>query len=254
MVTATMGGQAQKLRECRQSHGGATRCSAMDVERFSDRLRSLRLDAGLTQKALANRSGLSVRGISDLERGLKHRPHPATVQMLAAALGVPPQELAPPPPTPPMSPPKLPTIAEPQTPLVGRERELREVQSLLRPESGVRLLTLLGPGGVGKTRLALRVAALERDRAPEGAVFVSLAGLRDPALVIPALTAALGIRHRSDRTASELLEQRLRDQRVLAVLDNFEHLMAAAPELAMLLRRCPGLSILATSRSPLRIA
>jgi non-specific serine/threonine protein kinase len=107
---------------------------------------------------------------------------------------------------------------------------------------------------VGKTRLALRVAALERDRTPEGAVFVTLAGLRDPALVIPALTAALGIRHRSDRTASELLEQRLRDQRVLAVLDNFEHLMAAAPELAMLLRRCPGLSILATSRSPLRIA
>jgi predicted ATPase len=121
----------------------------------------------------------------------------------------------------------------------------------------VRLLTLIGPGGVGKTRLALEVAARAaedpRGAFADGVVFVPLAPLRDPAVVPSALAGAIGIREVAGQTLPETVEQHLRDGRMLLLLDNFEHLLAAVPLVADLLGACPGLTILATSRAPLRL-
>ncbi|HEU5432805.1 MAG TPA: helix-turn-helix domain-containing protein, partial [Thermomicrobiales bacterium] len=146
---------------------------------FGDRLRRLREAAGLSQEALAERSGLSARGISDLERGLRRQPRLETVRLLADALALEPAErahllnaarlmphLAAEPPVPV-------AVPRPLTPLVGREREVATVTALLR-RVDVRLVTLTGPGGVGKTRLAIAVAEDLRDQFPDGVGFVDL--------------------------------------------------------------------------------
>ncbi|WP_442972603.1 ATP-binding protein [Rhodococcus sp. JS3073] len=137
------------------------------------------------------------------------------------------------------------------TSFVGRRRELTEAKRLL---SLARLVTLTGVGGVGKTRLAVRVAANVRRAFDDGVWLIELGELSDPDLLADTVVAALGLRKQSSDPSLELLAEHLADRRVLLVLDNCEHLVEAAAVLSeTLLRQCPGLRILATSREPLGI-
>jgi predicted ATPase/transcriptional regulator with XRE-family HTH domain len=239
-------------------------------------LKRYRAAAGLSQEGLAARAGLSTRAISDLERGLHRAPHGDTLDRLAAALALSAQQravllaaarpeldgaLALPVP---MS--TAPTAGHgamlarslplPPTALIGRVVDQANAMSILR-DGGTRLLTVTGPSGVGKTRLALAVAReLSADFA-DGVAFVELAAIRDAALVPAAIAQALGVRERSDILSDAALAERVSahvgDQRLLLVLDNAEHVLDAAPFIADLLARCPGLVVLATSRAPLRL-
>ncbi len=139
------------------------------------------------------------------------------------------------------------------TPFVGRERETALLcETLLRPE--VRLVTLLGPGGVGKTRLALQSAADLIDALPDGAFFVPLAAIREPDLVVPAIAESLVVRETGGQPLQQTLRDRLRNAKALLLLDNFEQVIEAAPVVADLLRECPQLKIVVTSRSVLHIS
>lgn len=141
-------------------------------------------------------------------------------------------------------------LPTPSTSFVGRVQELSRVSLLL---DGARLLTLTGPGGVGKTRLALELAS-RAETCPEGAWVVELASLASPDLVPQAVASALGVSEQAGRTVTESLVEWLRSRRVLVVMDNCEHLVDACAGLAeVLLRACPGLRLLATSRQPLRV-
>jgi predicted ATPase/DNA-binding CsgD family transcriptional regulator len=133
----------------------------------------------------------------------------------------------------------------PLTPLIGRERELAGARVLL---AGGRLLTLVGVGGSGKTRLALEVV-----RGEPGAVFVDLAPVREPGQFLPAVARALGLREAGAQPLPVTLYRYLRQWGALLVLDNFEHLLEAAGELAGLLQRCPEMRVLVTSRAPLQV-
>jgi predicted ATPase/class 3 adenylate cyclase len=138
------------------------------------------------------------------------------------------------------------------TSFVGRERDLAAVQQLLLVE---RLVTLTGAGGIGKTRLALQTAADLVDQFPDGVWLVDLAPLADPMLVPQAIATAVGVREQPEHPLLQTLEDFLRSRHLLLVLDNCEHLVAACAALAdRLLRACPRLRILATSREPLGIA
>ena len=227
-------------------------------------MRDLRQEVGITQEELANRAGLSPNAVSTLERGQRRRPYPHTVRALADALGldeneraallaavprraavIPGAEVAP------VSS-AASTLPHPATPLVGRERDLEEMRRLLtRPE--VRLLTLTGIGGVGKTRLAMEAAREAEGLFPDGISFVTLAPLRDPVLVVSTIARSLGLRETEGQTADDTLRAHLREKRMLLVLDNFEHLLGASPEVAGLIEACPDLTVLCTSRAPLRI-
>lgn len=148
------------------------------------------------------------------------------------------------------------------TSFVGREDELADLARRLRPPASVdparppaRLITLTGTGGVGKTRLALQVAEALRDAFPQGVYLVELAPLADPAHLPAAVAAALGLSDRASRALPDQLADYLADRRVLLILDNCEHLLDACAQLAnMLLRACPGLYLLATSREALLAA
>lgn len=228
---------------------------------FGERLRRLREAAGLTQEELAGRAGLTSNAISDLERGRRRRPYPHTVRSLADALGLSEEERA-------ALVAAVPSrdggrsaavavdpeahLPTPPTPLLGRERDLEEVTSLMgRPE--VRLLTLTGTGGVGKTRLALEAAREAAGVFPDGVVFVALAPLNDAGLVAPSVVRSLGLREAGDRPLREVLRDHLREKRLLLLLDNFEHVVEAAPEVEGTIESCPNLTVLVTSRAPLRV-
>lgn len=140
----------------------------------------------------------------------------------------------------------------PLTPLIGRRQEVAAACALLQqPE--VRLVTLTGTGGVGKTRLALQVATELQERFVDGISFVSLALVSDPRLVVPTIAQTLGIEEASERPLVDLLQTCLRDRHLLLLLDNFEQVMAAVPALSTLLAVCPHLKILVTSRAVLHI-
>jgi predicted ATPase/transcriptional regulator with XRE-family HTH domain len=241
-------------------------------ERFGDVLRRRRLEAGLSQEELAERARLSARGISDLERGARKTPQHETVRRLGRALG-----LAPPAtrefeaaargyalPAAPAAPAVQAAVGAPGaesalpmrlTPLIGRERELSHVQSLL--ESGRRLVTLTGPGGAGKTSLALEVArALELRRVyADGVVLLELAALADAALLPQTVAAGLGVPERAGQAVHHTLIHALRGKRQLLVLDNCEHVVEEVARLVgALLPSCEGLHVLTTSRESLAAA
>lgn len=231
---------------------------------FGTLLRRLRDAANLTQEELAEQAGVSARLVSDLERGKILRPRRDTIQMLADALGLTGDdreeftEVArgryagsqPVPATP--GPVRYANLPLPPAGIVGREREVTATTSLLhQPE--VRLLTLTGTGGVGKTRLALEAASRVAGTFRNGAVFVDLAPVTDTANVIPAIARSLAALDQNDAPPFEQLVAFLQDKQLLIILDNLEHLIGAAPEIARLLEHCPDLTILATSRQALRL-
>jgi predicted ATPase/transcriptional regulator with XRE-family HTH domain len=224
-------------------------------------LKRYRLAAGLSQEALAARAELSARAISDMERGLRRAPHPDTLERLAAALRLSPQqrallvgaarpqarvtaEASPPAP--------LPSLPVPPTALLGRELERVHARSLLLAGS-VRMVTLTGPAGVGKTRLGLEVA---RDLAPEfsdSARFVDLSSVRDPSLVASAVAQVLGLREAAGVPAHEQVLADLAARQILLLVDNAEQVVDAAAWWAEVLARCPHVELLFTSRTPLRL-
>ncbi len=226
---------------------------------FGAQLKALREAAGFTQEELATIAGLSVHAVSALERGERRRPHVETVRALSAALDLtgatrdallgsaraPAHDAAVD---------ELSDVSLPLAPtgLLGRDADVQTLRHWLA-DPAARLITLIGPGGVGKTRLALELA---RAIAAEGAtrvVFVPLAAIRNPEFVASAIAEALGL---SDVTALDL-PRRARvacgDQPTLLVLDNFEQVLDAAPLVADLLAAVAPLRVLATSRAPLRV-
>jgi non-specific serine/threonine protein kinase len=223
---------------------------------FADLLRRHRSMTGLTQEELAEAAGLSLRGLSDLERGARRTPYRHTVLRLAEALRLEETDRA-----------ALLRASRRQkagsrapvfgqagaavlaqlSSFVGREREVAEVRLLME---ATRLVTLVGVGGVGKTRLALEACGPHL-----GGVFVDLAPLSDGQLVAAAVAAALGVREQPNHSPLQTLTTHLAGRDLLLVLDNCEHLVAACAELAgHLLLGCPHLRILATSREPLGVA
>jgi predicted ATPase/DNA-binding SARP family transcriptional activator len=140
----------------------------------------------------------------------------------------------------------------PPTPLVGRRLELAAVSALYR-EEGARLVTLTGPGGTGKTRLALALAHLLEPELRDGAIFVGLAPVTDPELLVSTIAKSLDVQE-GELPLAERVVEHLRERRALLVLDNFEQLLAAAPFVGELLAAAPRLWILTTSRAPLRLA
>ncbi|MDF2739000.1 MAG: transcriptional regulator, family [Actinomycetia bacterium] len=249
--------------------------SDRSTHHFGPLLRRHRLAAGLSQAELAERAGLSPDAIRALESGRRATPRPYTVRALAEALALaeedrlqlyaaaqtepPSPEALPIPDTPAAggergrfsSPPRPPTR------LIGREREVAAITYALR-SGQARLVTLTGTGGVGKTRLALAVAEAIAADFPDGVAWVELAQIIGPAqeaipLVAGAIARALGTREPAPQAVAASLAAAIGARKLLLMLDNFEHLLAAAPLLAAVLADCPALVLVVTSRECLRL-
>jgi predicted ATPase/DNA-binding XRE family transcriptional regulator len=226
---------------------------------FGTLLRRYRTAAGFTQEALAARAGLSARTIADLERGINRVPRHDTFELLTSSLEltaqqralflgmVRPEMTATAPGTLSMS--RLPL---PPASLIGREQEMTRALTLLRSD-GVRLLTLTGPAGIGKTRLGLQIAHELGEHFADGVVFVALDALRDASLLMSVLAHALGLRESTEGEISEQVISFLQGKHFLLILDNFEQILEAASSVADLLSNCSRLSVLVTSRVPLRL-
>ena len=236
-------------------------------------LRQLRAEARLTQQELAKAAGVSPRSVSDLERGINRTARQDTAVRLAGALGLaePARSLfvaaargriqaaqvltAKPRQAPGDSPGSAAGVygfVPALTSFVGRAGPVREVAVLLDRD---RLVTVTGPGGAGKTRLAGEVARQVAGRFADGAWLAELAPVRDPALVPAVVAAALGVREQPGLPAAGALARVLARRQLLLVLDNCEHVIGAAAELcAGLLAACDDVRVLATSREPLRVA
>ncbi len=147
---------------------------------------------------------------------------------------------------------RLAALPVPRRRLIDREQERAQAQALLQRED-VGLVTLTGPGGVGKTRVAVQVAADLAPQFADGVAFISLASLKDPTLVVPTVARALGVSQTGNDSLEERLLAYLQPRDVLLVLDNFEQLVAAAPLAAQALEQAPRLKLLVTSREPLRV-
>jgi predicted ATPase/DNA-binding CsgD family transcriptional regulator len=243
-----------------------------EQSQFGSLLLQHRVAAGMTQEQLAARAGISPDAIASLERGKRRMPRSSTVELLAIALalddaahtellaasrasiaipGTNKGENA----SSVGSPMSRWSLSPEPTALVDRASELDTILRCMTVED-VRLLTLTGPAGVGKTRLALAAAARlieDTSRFPDGVVFVDLTPVRDPDLVLGAMAGALGILDVGSRPILERLLETLADQRLLVALDNFEQVLPAASSLADLLAACPKLALLVTSRAPLRL-
>ncbi len=247
---------------------------------FGSLLKRHRMAALLTQQQLADRAHLSLDAIRALERGKRRTPRPDSARLLADALtltGIERAELlaaATPQkdgesanqgsPSPQAA--RL-TITQPTT-LLGRERELETIRrrllydgdasidlsgDVIQGRERARLLTLTGPAGVGKTRLALAAASQMATHFPDGIALVDLAPIRDPLLVLPTIARAFGFVGFGARPLLDRLLDHLRERTMLVVLDNFEQALPAASILSTLLGTCPGLLLLVTSRAPLRL-
>jgi len=227
---------------------------------FGTTLRRCRMAAHLTQEELAERAGLSTNAISALERSVNQAPQHGTLDLLVAALDLPQKDAA-----------ALRARAQrrtrvgtstengplqrsmgglprPPTRLIGREKQLADVCRRLQAADAAPLLTLTGPPGTGKTRLALAAAEALRAVYAGDVTFVPLASMSDPAMVLPALRQALGLIQTVGQAPETVLAEALRDRHLLVVLDNFEQLLAAGHALAALLGACPKLHLLVTSR------
>jgi predicted ATPase/DNA-binding XRE family transcriptional regulator len=228
---------------------------------FGEVLRRLRHDLGLTQEELAERAGLSTRGISDLERGVKRTPHRDTALRLADALVLSPDarrtfvassrrgRSVPAPGQKERSAAFPSNLPERSSPLIGRSNEIEAIAMLLgRPE--VRLLTLTGAGGSGKTRLANEAAVNWSDGVDYEVCFVPLATVTDPLFISSAIASSLGIRVVNDDSLAAALTNR----HCLLILDNYEHLLPATAPILTLLDRCNGVKVIVTSRAPLDVA
>jgi|DewCreStandDraft_5_1066085.scaffolds.fasta_scaffold00048_173 predicted ATPase/DNA-binding XRE family transcriptional regulator len=269
-----------------QAGGKEASVSALEpaVEGFGLLLRHYRTQAGLTQEALAERAGVSPRSVSGLERG-EVQPHRDTAVRLVQALRLPPAQqaslLAAVQPLPrrrrvpfdragdasAVSPSAVTwsvgaadriadtaagdALPAALTSFIGRQQEQAAIARLLQGD--VRLLTLTGPGGVGKTRLALAVAECLRRHMAGGVLFVPLAAVTDPQHFLATVAQAAGVSAAKLSARFAALVAVLRERALLLVLDNFEHVIAAAPDLGALLAACPKLRVLVTSRAALRI-
>jgi predicted ATPase/DNA-binding XRE family transcriptional regulator len=226
---------------------------------FAAQLKALREAAGYTQEELAAIAGLSVHGISALERGERRRPHVETVRALSAALDLngPIRDTL-------FASARAPCNARavdelggaalpmPLTPLLGREADM-EVLTRWLADPAARLITLVGPGGVGKTRLALELARASADEDRYRVLFVGLAAVRSSAYVAPAIAEALGVLDDAPLDLPKRARLACEGQPTLLVIDNFEHVLDMSTLVVHLLMSVPTLRVLATSRAPLRV-
>jgi len=237
---------------------------------FAHLLRRFRRAAGLTQEELAERANLSARAVSDLERDDDRVPRRDTLELLADALQFSTEDraildqtvrrarAASPPSRQAASTPSEPDANTPDglptqpTAFIGREHAVEAVRArLLDPET--RLLTLTGPGGVGKTRLSLQAAAAARPAFADGVAFVPLAPISDPDLVLSTIARTLDVGEAPGQAIGDTLAASLRGKRMLLVLDNFEQVLLAGTPLMALLASAPDVKALVTSRSLLHV-